>query len=113
MPPQPLEKERRARSNAFVEVVSALTHISQFLFSPFPCDEVPSEPLTSSNDFDQLEREFGMMIQCEECLSWQHGPCVGLSKEEDCPQQYYCEQCRPELHSSSSRHGLVERESSA
>lgn len=50
-------------------------------------------------------QEFGMMIQCEECYSWQHGSCIGLSKEEDCPQRYYCERCRPDLHPHGTRVG--------
>ncbi|KAG8943934.1 hypothetical protein FRC04_002422 [Tulasnella sp. 424] len=45
------------------------------------------------------------MIQCEECDSWQHGSCVGLSKEEDCPQRYYCARCRPDLHPRGTRVG--------
>ena len=38
------------------------------------------------------------MIQCETCNKWQHGICMGFDREEDCPDQYYCHECRPELH---------------
>ncbi|GAA97346.1 uncharacterized protein L969DRAFT_87283 [Mixia osmundae IAM 14324] len=44
------------------------------------------------------EVEDGLMIQCELCKVWQHGPCVGLFAETSCPDTYYCEQCRPDLH---------------
>lgn len=38
------------------------------------------------------------MIQCESCKCWQHCICMGMNNEEDCPDVYYCEQCKPELH---------------
>lgn len=38
------------------------------------------------------------MIQCETCKCWQHCVCMGMHTEEDCPDVYYCEQCKPELH---------------
>ncbi|KAF8320709.1 hypothetical protein DL93DRAFT_2073355 [Clavulina sp. PMI_390] len=40
----------------------------------------------------------GFMVQCEECEVWQHGICMGIELEEDCPEKYYCELCRPDLH---------------
>ncbi|KAG8751820.1 hypothetical protein FRC12_012240 [Ceratobasidium sp. 428] len=44
------------------------------------------------------------MIQCEDCLVWQHGICMGLGRIEDCPEHYYCELCRPENHAVLLRH---------
>lgn len=38
------------------------------------------------------------MIQCETCKCWQHCICMGMRTEDDCPDVYFCEQCRPELH---------------
>ncbi|EJD02927.1 uncharacterized protein FOMMEDRAFT_140728 [Fomitiporia mediterranea MF3/22] len=39
------------------------------------------------------------MIQCDKCLTWQHGPCMGFSQESEIPEGvYYCEQCKPEDH---------------
>lgn len=38
----------------------------------------------------------GLYIQCEKCHVWQHGFCVGI--EEDVPEMYWCERCKPELH---------------
>ncbi|XBW34899.1 hypothetical protein QEN19_000463 [Hanseniaspora menglaensis] len=39
-------------------------------------------------------------IQCDSCAAWQHQACVGISPEtgEDL-EKYWCEQCKPELHS--------------
>eukprot|EP00808_Paulinella_micropora_P028976 g4446.t1 len=41
--------------------------------------------------------ESGFMIQCEKdhCGVWQHGRCIGLTKET-IPEVYYCELCDPD-----------------
>ncbi|XP_023375468.1 PHD finger protein 20-like protein 1 isoform X6 [Pteropus vampyrus] len=41
----------------------------------------------------ELDEENGFMIQCEECLCWQHSACMGLL-EESIPEQYICYVCR-------------------
>ncbi|ORX52819.1 hypothetical protein DM01DRAFT_1336597 [Hesseltinella vesiculosa] len=50
-----------------------------------------------SSDSDDDE---GLMVQCDECEVWQHCNCMGLT-EESIPDQYYCEQCRPQNHRAS------------
>uniref|UniRef100_A0A8C9RJH4 PHD finger protein 20 like 1 n=1 Tax=Scleropages formosus TaxID=113540 RepID=A0A8C9RJH4_SCLFO len=41
----------------------------------------------------EMDDENGFMIQCEECMCWQHSVCVGLL--EDCvPDLYICYMCR-------------------
>lgn len=42
---------------------------------------------------------FGLYIQCENCAVWQHGYCVGISEGKSMPDKYWCEECKPELHS--------------
>ncbi|KAI8096709.1 uncharacterized protein BX664DRAFT_257747, partial [Halteromyces radiatus] len=42
----------------------------------------------------------GLMVQCDKCEVWQHCECMGLA-EQDIPDQYYCEECRPENHARS------------
>ena len=36
-----------------------------------------------------------LMIQCEDCETWQHAQCMGFTTEEDCPQVYFCRECAP------------------
>ncbi|KXG48102.1 Zinc finger, PHD-type [Penicillium griseofulvum] len=45
---------------------------------------------------EDVERD---MICCDQCSAWQHNDCMGLTftKGQE-PDQYYCEQCRPENH---------------
>ncbi|KAL9603847.1 MAG: hypothetical protein Q9219_000956 [cf. Caloplaca sp. 3 TL-2023] len=39
------------------------------------------------------------MIVCDSCEAWQHNECMEVSLNDDeLPEQYFCEQCRPELH---------------
>ncbi|XP_044306324.1 PHD finger protein 20-like protein 1 isoform X1 [Varanus komodoensis] len=41
----------------------------------------------------EMDEEKGFMIQCEECLCWQHSVCMGLL-EDSIPEQYICYICR-------------------
>ncbi|KAK4549451.1 hypothetical protein LTR36_006448 [Oleoguttula mirabilis] len=48
------------------------------------------------DDNPQDKRPF---IGCEACLVWQHNVCMGEPQEEDdVPDHYFCEECRPEEH---------------
>ncbi|KAL9593703.1 MAG: hypothetical protein Q9179_005743 [Wetmoreana sp. 5 TL-2023] len=39
------------------------------------------------------------MIVCDNCEAWQHNECMEVSLNDDeLPEQYFCEQCRPDLH---------------
>jgi hypothetical protein len=47
---------------------------------------------------EDVERD---MICCDQCSAWQHNDCMGLTfRKGQEPDQYYCEQCRPENHKS-------------
>jgi len=35
----------------------------------------------------------GMMVQCESCLTWQHGQCLGIEAEGQVPDKYICSVC--------------------
>ena len=37
-------------------------------------------------------------VQCDHCHVWQHGGCMGFTDEEQLPDEYYCELCKPQLH---------------
>lgn len=39
-----------------------------------------------------------MFIQCDSCKVWQHGGCVGIMDEASTPDEYFCEDCRPDFH---------------
>ncbi|KAI4160003.1 MAG: hypothetical protein LQ342_006131 [Letrouitia transgressa] len=39
------------------------------------------------------------MVVCDSCEAWQHNECMEISENDDeLPEQYFCEQCRPDLH---------------
>lgn len=38
----------------------------------------------------------GLFVQCDICKVWQHGGCVGILN--DTADDYFCEQCRKDLH---------------
>ncbi|KAL8648143.1 MAG: hypothetical protein Q9210_005156 [Variospora velana] len=39
------------------------------------------------------------MIICDSCEAWQHNECMEVSlNDNDLPDHYYCEQCRPDMH---------------
>ncbi|TVY20964.1 putative histone deacetylase complex subunit cti6 [Lachnellula arida] len=40
----------------------------------------------------------GLFVQCDNCKVWQHGCCVSIMSEEQSPDEYFCEECRPNLH---------------
>ncbi|GAA5844627.1 hypothetical protein JCM9279_002862 [Rhodotorula babjevae] len=62
---------------------------------------------------DNEEMASGLMIQCDTCKCWQHGPCVALWDEKECPNRYFCELCKPNLHGPGGLLRKVNRKSSA
>jgi hypothetical protein len=40
----------------------------------------------------------GLFIQCDICKVWQHGGCVGIMDEAASPDEYFCEDCKPDFH---------------
>ncbi|CAN3359143.1 hypothetical protein DICA3_D15544 [Diutina catenulata] len=65
-------------------------------------DELDSSSISSAVQ-DALKEygvkiDSGLFIQCDKCSVWQHGYCVGLFTNDDVPDKYWCEQCKPELH---------------
>lgn len=47
----------------------------------------------------------GLMIQCESCMVWQHGDCVGVFAKANAPERYFCEKCKPQhrIHQEARR----------
>ena len=64
--------------------------------------EYPGPPRLSSDRKETTELQDpdagGLFIQCDVCHVWQHGGCVGIMDEASSPENYYCEQCRPNFH---------------
>lgn len=53
----------------------------------------------SAGSSDLISDDVGsMFIQCDSCKVWQHGGCVGIMDEAMSPDEYYCEECRKDLH---------------
>lgn len=65
-----------------------------------------------SDDVDELlhcicdfKEESGLMVQCEVCLTWQHGGCFEIETEDEVPESYVCFACRdPRLVRSSCKY---------
>ena len=79
--------------------------------------EYPGLPLASPdyskksdpNSSTLSEDSTGWFIQCDSCKVWQHGGCVGIMDEATSPDEYYCEQCRKDLHKiMTNANGYVE-----
>ncbi|OOQ91271.1 putative transcriptional regulator (Cti6) [Penicillium brasilianum] len=59
----------------------------------------PEEGIPPADSSDLLSDDLGsMFIQCDSCKVWQHGGCVGIMDEEMSPDEYFCEECRKDLH---------------
>ncbi|RAH47828.1 putative transcriptional regulator (Cti6) [Aspergillus brunneoviolaceus CBS 621.78] len=53
----------------------------------------------SADPADLMSDDIGsMFIQCDSCKVWQHGGCVGIMDEAMSPDEYFCEECRKDLH---------------
>lgn len=72
----------------------------------------PDPAKTASKDDSDpasfAEDTTGWFIQCDTCKVWQHGGCVGIMDEDTSPEEYFCEQCRKDLHKITiTAHGSV------
>ncbi|KAK6457765.1 uncharacterized protein RJT20DRAFT_26384 [Scheffersomyces xylosifermentans] len=69
------------------------------------CEQDELNPSTVNQQLsDVLHKEYsikidqGLFIQCDKCSVWQHGYCVGLFTNDEVPDKYWCELCKPDLH---------------
>ena len=58
-------------------------------------DAMDIDPIFSTDVNDDMA---GFFVQCDICKVWQHGACVGIMTEESSPDEYFCEQCRKDMH---------------
>ncbi|KND89858.1 putative histone deacetylase complex subunit cti6 [Tolypocladium ophioglossoides CBS 100239] len=67
-------------------------------------EDYPGRPPVEGPDADFFaaieltEDVTGFFVQCDICKVWQHGACVGIFSAESSPEEYFCEQCRKDLH---------------
>ncbi|QSL65957.1 hypothetical protein MERGE_003094 [Pneumocystis wakefieldiae] len=47
-----------------------------------------------------------IMVQCEQCTTWQHIACMGFLNEESLPETYFCEKCKPDLYPQLQKDNL-------
>ncbi|KAI9262118.1 hypothetical protein BDA99DRAFT_68106 [Phascolomyces articulosus] len=84
--------------------------------------QVPVVPQQSTSEEDSTDsgsvtrcvcgesHNVGLMIQCDQCEVWQHCDCVGLLVADEMPDQYYCEECKPQNHAVVKlAHGRTKR----
>lgn len=76
---------------------------------PVPIGDTPKVSSKGNSNVDLLntspalpEDAGALFIQCDICKVWQHGGCVGIMKEATSPEEYFCEQCRKDLHRITS-----------
>lgn len=76
-------------------------------YQEYPGPPSDDEDLAVGSDL-QAEDVGGLFIQCDKCKVWQHGGCVGIMEEKSVPENYFCEECRKDLHNLlSSPKGCV------
>ena len=105
--PEPEEDEEALEE----EITRCICGHTDYLGPPASIREygLPLSGKTSSKDdnkrtedatvLDELSEDVGnFFIQCDKCHVWQHGGCVGLTDESMSPDNYYCEECRPDYH---------------
>jgi hypothetical protein len=67
-------------------------------------EDYPGRPPVEGPDaeffagIELTEEVTGFFVQCDVCKVWQHGACVGIFNAEASPDEYFCEQCRKDLH---------------
>lgn len=67
-------------------------------------EEYPGRPVVDGPDaelfagLELTEDLVGFFVQCDICKVWQHGACAGIFSAESSPDEYFCEQCRKDLH---------------
>ncbi len=82
-------------------------------FDDYPGPPPPDEDAKRRNSKDGIEVDpiyeadvtddaAGFFVQCDICKVWQHGACVGIMTEESSPDEYFCEECRKDLHKIST-----------
>ncbi|KLU83402.1 hypothetical protein MAPG_02462 [Magnaporthiopsis poae ATCC 64411] len=62
-------------------------------------DAADIDPFLAADVPDEVA---GFFLQCDVCKVWQHGGCVGILNAASSPEEYFCEECRKDLHKIST-----------
>ncbi|CAM0138638.1 Histone deacetylase complex subunit [Umbelopsis sp. WA50703] len=97
------DRPRRAKAGRNQQKVQRLPSVSS--------DDESSDENSVTRCICHKIHNDGMMVQCDNCNVWQHCPCVGLAgiTEDEMPDQYYCEECKPENHVVADSYGKYRR----
>ncbi|NWT06618.1 PHF20 protein, partial [Mionectes macconnelli] len=112
--------QHRGKSKANEDDTLSESSVDSLLWSDDDCSQDvdvttnPDEEVEES-DFEivrcvcEVKEENDFMIQCEECLCWQHGVCMGLL-EDNVPEKYTCYICQDPPGQRSSLKYWYEKE---
>ncbi|CAI4227924.1 unnamed protein product [Auanema sp. JU1783] len=53
-----------------------------------------------------LDHGLGLCVCCDRCNMWQHAPCYGFSTDEEIPDKWLCEICKPRKLTITKEHAL-------
>lgn len=98
------------------EVTRCICGNQEYPGMPVPIGDTPKVNSKSNGPLDPSivsaplpEDAGGLFIQCDVCKVWQHGGCVGIMDEAMSPEEYFCEECRDDLHKlTSTANGWVQ-----
>ncbi|KFP44355.1 PHD finger protein 20, partial [Chlamydotis macqueenii] len=115
-----LRQQHRGKSKTNEDDTLSESSMDSLLWSDDDCSQDvdvttnPEEEVEES-DFEivrcvcEVKEENDFMIQCEECLCWQHGVCMGLL-EDNVPEKYTCYICQDPPGQRSSLKYWYEKE---
>ncbi|XP_031461502.1 PHD finger protein 20 isoform X5 [Phasianus colchicus] len=110
----------RGKSKTNEEDTMSESSVDSLLWSDDDCSQdvdVTTNPDEEAEESDfeivrcicEVKEENDFMIQCEECLCWQHGVCMGLL-EDNVPEKYTCYICQDPPGQRSSLKYWYEKE---
>lgn len=106
-----VEPDPCLESSSFDHVTGTSTPMAAASYPPSEMDaSIVSEHLTNDevvNCTCRRTEEDGLMIQCDICLCWQHGACLGIEEDHLVPEKHVCQICKdPPGGRANSRYSL-------
>ncbi|OXB56231.1 hypothetical protein ASZ78_011132 [Callipepla squamata] len=114
------KKKKKKKRTKLEEDTMSESSMESLLWSDDDCSQdvdVTTNPDEEAEESDfeivrcicEVKEENDFMIQCEECLCWQHGVCMGLL-EDNVPEKYTCYICQDPPGQRSSLKYWYEKE---